>query len=457
VVFLLSCATQEPNQYPDIEPLKINENGDVITLTLAQAMDYAIENNLDAQVSELRLLASRRQIGLEKLQAFPQAELTGRVSGRSNRGASSSRSILSGQQSLEPSFSSDQITRFYQLQTTWNTIDVALAVLNSKTASDEAKVVAYQHQKVKNNIRRDVFIAYVSSLFAQEIGELIPLFERQAEKTMQSIRTASAEQLMSKEQAFEASDAILSSLREIRTRHEELQGSVFELKSLLGLSPGTEIRLSKEGVPKYEDLARTIGKDVADLELMALKNRPEVQESKLNIDIAKRSRRQEIWGALPGGEFVLAWNRDSNSFLNDDRWVNYSASLVQSLVNLMTLPANLRWAQTEIDLEEKRYEALALAVMFQVHLAYRQIEFAQDLYGGYEANDGFFEDMMTGNYKRYDMGMLSKYSLFQAMLEETLREIDMRQARHELYDAYLQMQDALGKTDFLKQLEKDVT
>jgi outer membrane protein TolC len=103
-----------------------------ISLTLEEAIERGITHNLDARVAAMEILVSQKKVTLEKLKALPSVTASATYTGRDNDGASSSRSIESGLQSLEPSQSSDRDRKLANLDINWNLLDVALAYADAK-------------------------------------------------------------------------------------------------------------------------------------------------------------------------------------------------------------------------------------------------------------------------------------------------------------------------------------
>lgn len=84
----------------------VHEDGEsqqTIKLSLEEAISRGYAKNLDARVAALEELSQQKNITLAQLRALPGVEVSGGYAGRSNEGASSSESILTRQQSLEPS------------------------------------------------------------------------------------------------------------------------------------------------------------------------------------------------------------------------------------------------------------------------------------------------------------------------------------------------------------------
>lgn len=443
LVLTASCTSKNENAdfhtKNEIYPQKIK-------LTLSEAINYALENNLDARVGALEILSSKNKIKLEQINAFPSVNGSMGARGRSNNGASSSSSILSGSQSLEPSTSTDTLRRFYDLQVNWNTIDLVMAVLQSKTASDQSRIKAYQAQKVSMTIQQDVYRAFIRALFFQNSSSRLQKLEEKVEQYLKAVSAASNQDLISKEQVYQSVSSVSTLLEEVVAEKQNALNAQMELKSLLNLPHTTDVILDARSVPNTKEVLKALDQNIFDLEQRALQQRTEIQEARLNIDIADRESTRAIFQALPGGEFLANFNKDSNSFLEDPRWVSYSASLTQNLMNLISLPLKLRTAKNNKEIEEVRYKALVEAVGFQVRLAYRQIAYAHQLYGLKLQEKTILNKSYKAKEVRFSEGLIAESEMLQGQLQKEVGNIALNRALLNLHNANLQLQMAVGES-----------
>ena len=107
---LPACAQEYGQDFSDLiskdyENIYVAESPS--TITLDQALNLALENNLDAKIAERDYFVSLSDADLQKLNALPSIVAKSEFITRSNVGASSSISAETGVQSLEPSISTD--------------------------------------------------------------------------------------------------------------------------------------------------------------------------------------------------------------------------------------------------------------------------------------------------------------------------------------------------------------
>lgn len=116
------------------------------------------------------------------------------------------------------------------------------------------------------------------------------------------------------------------------------------LKALLNYPQSARLELKRP--PQNVEAIRAVMKaGILDQEWAALKGRPEMREEVLQKNNAINAIHQEILKTFPGLELAATNNYDSNSFLEDHSWNDYSVSIVQNVLNIFTLPARFRAAE----------------------------------------------------------------------------------------------------------------
>jgi len=96
-------------------------------ITLYEAMARALKNNLDHRVAMLELDLASKDYDLSRYDLLPHVVANGSYYGRDNQPGASSVSLLSGQESLEPSTSTERDVFSSDLSATWNVLDFGLA------------------------------------------------------------------------------------------------------------------------------------------------------------------------------------------------------------------------------------------------------------------------------------------------------------------------------------------
>jgi len=415
-----------------------------ITLSIDEALDIALEENLDARVSALEYIGAQDSVTLEKIRALPTLEYTQSRVGRSNLAASSSRSTITGNQSLEPSTSSDRYRSTREISAQLNLIDTATVLLDVKNASDQAEIAKERHKKVIQNIHRDVSAAYWRAYGGQQYNEAITNLSSQAKSQMNNIDIATDEKLISKQEAILQKNPYLESIQQLKLLQNEASLASIELKSLLNLPQSTTIHLSSKPSADEKAIQHLLNTDIETLEITALRNRPEMREAFIDKNISIRDTKKEIVRTLPGAELFFSLNSDTNSFLVNDSWKSYSISIVQNIANLLSLPDRYNIARKNEDLIEARRTTLAAAILAQVHIAKHNLAHAKELET--LAN----EDLETAQFevfaaqKRQNSGHLAKGQLILTRIQALETQLQAAQAATATQDAYAAFINTLG-------------
>jgi outer membrane protein TolC len=352
-----------------------------ITLTLEDALKIAVKNNLDVRVAEAEQLKAADVLNLQKLQWLPDTEASGNYQGRNNQGASSSRSIISGEESLEPSISTEQHRKTARLEASWNILDATLSLVEAGSASDKTLIAGQRRRKVLHNLMQDVYIAFWRAAAAQEMQKKLAPFTDKADRQLSNIKTARAKGIIPHKRGLESSRKILRMRNELHERRQNMSLAVLELKTLTGLRPDRKIIINAEEDLLMPNSIAQVTESMEDLETFALLNRPEVKEAYLNERINIRNIKKTILEIFPGAEFLLAGNKDYNKFLNDQDWINFSVSLSKSLTDFITLPVRHRQAWNEKKLGDLKRKALIAAILTQVHVARTRLKYESEQYG----------------------------------------------------------------------------
>lgn len=353
----------------NIAPKAGEESDAEIVLTLPEAIERAIVKNGDLRVAAMETLAAMDTVDLERLEAVPEFNAVYRYRGRSNPGASSSRSVISGNESLEPSISSDQYGATFDLDMRWSMLDIALASMRTKIAGQEALAARARYERSLHTVVRDVIAVYGRSYAYQEHGANLEEALVGLEKHIDAIRIARAEGLLSLDEAGSQSRALQNERDQIIDVLLREKAARNELKALLSLPQDARLKLAPAKGDWDARVSEYLEHDVVALEQEALAMRPEVRETIYALKGAEHEINAEIMRSFPGLELFTGFNRDTNSFLEESRWLNFSAAVSQSLRDLFTLPARKRAAENRKALTEQRLRVMAVAVVSQVHLA----------------------------------------------------------------------------------------
>lgn len=414
-----------------------------ITLTLPDALARGVDANLDARVAAMEILSQEGNVTLEKLAALPSLTASRGFVRRNNDGASSSVSVISGLQSLEPSQSTDRLRRVSEVQTSWNLLDAALAMAQAETASEQTKITQERYSKVIQNIERDVYAAYWRAWAFQNTIDTTRALLNESDSQYLHINQAIDKNLLSSDEASEKIALIHDRQRILEELQIGLSQASADLKGLLSIPQTTEIILTK---PVDDGRGRKLLQTkIADQELQALKNRPEMREEVLQRNVAIQNTRREVFKTFPGASLLFSYNTDSNSFLQESEWTSLTGNIVQNILNIFTLPARYQAAEAKQDVVDARRQALNAAILAQVHIGRTRLKNSQAVYNhALQAYQNAATRTKVLNAKS-KIGQASKADSLLARIDSQVNNLRMQAAHADYQDATAAMINTLGQ------------
>ncbi|MDF3023019.1 MAG: outer rane efflux protein [Alphaproteobacteria bacterium] len=417
--------------------------GEVLTLEMAIAR--GIKYNLDAKVAQMENYVARKESALAGYDALPTASLTASRIGRNNPGGSSSRSLQTGVQSLEPSISTDQYRNTASLDASWNLLDAGLAIARARGASDREKVSMERRRKVFEDVVTAVYAAYWRAAAAQrlqpQIRDLIAATNTETKKLDAAVKAG----VIPFGDAKTLKGTLLDKRAALMTLKDRLLLAEAGLKALIALPPGAPLRLDISDTDWLEgrSLPRLSRSDDA-LHSIALMHRPEMHEQFLNKSISARNVKLEIFSTFPGASAVLGAKHDANSFLAENDWVDWTFSLTQSITKLLTLPARYQRAKADQALTEKRRAALVAAVMTQVTLARLRFEYLKEFYAAATEVDENSRQLARRAAGFAKTGMMATPQKVVAEIDAAITGANRMVAFGDAQEAYAQLVSSLG-------------
>jgi hypothetical protein len=115
---------------------------------------------------------------------------------------------------------------------------------------------------------------------------------------------------------------------------------------------------------------------VAELEIQALENRPELREEDYRARIDGFEARRQLIALLPGIEFVAGNLYDSNKYLYNNSWYDSSVRISWNVLKLAAYPTVKRTQEAREQTAEARRLALSMAVITQVRVALERYKLA---------------------------------------------------------------------------------
>lgn len=345
-------------------------------LTLAEAIARAMKYQADYRQRQMEQAAALAQLDVAKFDLLPRLTANAGYTTRNNDAFGFGFSP-SGQVAANPSASTERTRDTFSLGFSWNILDFGVSYFRARQLADQSLIVDERRRKALQTLVHDVRVAWWRAEAAQRLlpaaDALLGEIDRAAERT----RIIEARKLLPPQQTATLRRALLDLAQQISLRRQDLAQARVELAALINVAPGSEFRLaSPEGPREVLDFTA----EVARLEELALRARPEMAEEGYRERITADEARKALVGLLPAVTFDLARSYDSNRFLVNNAWTSAGVSVALNLVKIFSLPALQRQEEAQKKADAARRLAMAMAILSQTRIAALRYELIADEY-----------------------------------------------------------------------------
>jgi outer membrane protein TolC len=376
---LPGCVVQPRPLSPDAQARQIDQDRasmflaqEPITkpITMAEAMARAIRYNLDQRQKLLEEALAQHQLSLANWSLLPALTASAGYVAHDTDQASSSRSVATGQQSLVPSTSEDRVRRVADLGVTWNVLDFGVSYFQAQQQSDRTLIMKERRRKVVQNLMQQVREAYWFALGAQSLeGKIDPLMQ-QVQAALENSSEIEHERLSSPVETLNYRRQLLINLRQLEAVRDDLARGKPRLAALINIEPGQPFDLVAPESMREPEMKG----DLDAMERAALLRRPELIEARYSERISVLDTKIALAKILPGIELDLGSHFDSNSFLVNNFWNDAGLRVTWNLLNGLSYRESRAAAQAGVDVAHAQRLALNMAVLAQVHVAYRDYQ-----------------------------------------------------------------------------------
>jgi outer membrane protein TolC len=415
------------------------------SITLYEAMARALRFNLEARVQGLKEMVAHRQLDLAHYDLLPKIVADAGYAGRNNFAGARSRSLLSGQTSLEPSTSSEKNLFTSNLTLSWDVLDFGLSYVRAQQASNDVLIAEEDKRRIANRVIQDVRSAFWKALGAERVLGRLSFLDDWVNHALSEAQIIRARALESPLTSLQYERELLQAQREIQQLHQELSVSRIQLGELMNLEPGEPYELVQ---PTRTPSISKVKENLAALERQALLNRPELR----TVDYQKRINAKEtkvaILELLPSLNLYLGENYDSNSFLFHNNWLSYGAKVSWNLMNVFRHPARLQVIDAQEEVLNVQSLALTMTIMTQVHVAVAQYEAALE---DVKLAQRYFETQMeiaAHVHQAWSIKRLSEHMVIREKVQGLLAELRYEMAQAKLEMAYANLLAAIGEDPF---------
>jgi multidrug efflux system outer membrane protein len=404
-------------------------------LTLHEAFARALKYNLDGRVKLVEEALSQDDLDLSRYDLLPKAYINAAGTSRNNVNASSSNLANPPfTQSLAPSTSTDQNDFAADLLVSWNILDFGVSYFAARQQSDRVLIGHEERRKVIQTLLQDVRRAYWRAASAQRLNHQITDSIHAAEAALPNARKVETEGLRSPVDSLRYQKALLDLIRTLEGAQALLAVSKIELAQLINMPPDQPYSLAVPNDLRLDSVHVPIGQ----MEETALLLNPDIRELSYQKRISVDETHKALLKLLPGITFSYDPNYDSNSFLLNHYWATSAVRLGGYLSNLLTFPVTYRRAGNAEHLADLKREAMSMAVLAKLHIAFQQyLDASRAFRRAQEVSDvdqRLYEQIHNRNAT--DVG---------GELEQISAQVSAEISQLQRYQAYAETQAALGR------------
>lgn len=425
----------ERAQYTNLKPGQI--------LTLNDCVQLAVKNNLDLKVFGLEEQVAKEMRTSEMLGMLPELNVSNNLTGRSNVAASSSKQVHGyGPGTYTYSQSQADDVNYLNIDLALSVLDFGLAFFNTQQSQDRLLLRQQRTRRAEQNLVLDTVRIYFQVAAAQRAIDVAGKLLKDCQNRYMLIEQMGDSGQITPFRAFDEAKQFVEMEKRLTGYIRSYENSCVELRSLLGLYPDSEIKVDDsvlDTIPQF---------DFPEIELMeqiALMKRPELYEIDLQKHINILECRKTLLMMFPNVRMFLDFTNSDNHFLYHNSWWEIG---IRAAYNLLKLPQQIgryRAYSEQVDAEESRTYAQAIAVMAQVRIAHANLLAAcEQLKIDMRVNQVYRKNLEKAEGRNQVSGELSQLELTHMRLAVAQTDIEKFLSLGNYYVSYFRILNTLG-------------
>lgn len=336
-------------------------------LTMEDAMARTIKYNLENRIKLMEQALAMGQIDVARYDMLPRLMAIAGYSTRSNELVVDSMEVNTRQILLGNTTSQDRNRTNADLNFTWNALDFGVSYFQAQQQADRSLIMLERRRKATHQLMQQVRQSYWQAVGAQALeGRVEPLL-REVNAALANAERVEQEKLRPPLETLNYRKAMLEIVRQLEGMRDELGQAKSRLATLMNLTPGTPFDLI---VPEKLTLPK-VALTLEQMEEKALTQRPELYEADLQSRISIIETKKALVRMLPGVEIYTGTHYDSNSLNHNQNWADAGLRVTWNLFNILSGPRQKELAEMQVEIAKVQRLALNMAVLTQVHVAWR--------------------------------------------------------------------------------------
>lgn len=402
-------------------------------ISLEEAIERALRYNLSHRLALAEEALAGQELTAARLALLPGLTATAGYSDRSNENASSSVSVLTNTESLEPSTSQDRDILHGDLSLAWNLLDFGVSYYRARQQSNRELLAVEKRRKAAQQLVQEVRRAYWLAAGTQKLSEPLDTLLEEAEAALSKAEEVKSQRLRPPLEMLRYQESLMTIVERIKTIRDELRIARPRLASLMNIPPGQSFEVVVQGNLEIP----VINQSLEEMEEVALANRPDLIGAEYEIRISADEAKKELVRMLPGIELNLDGRYNSNSYLYNDSWITGGARITWGIMGLLTGPSRIKAAKTKEEIARSRQMLLSMAALAQIHISKLEYDILLREFQSAQAMKEIKQEISSNVALAQERKMTST-------LENIRSATDVLIAQMQEYKTYARLQGAYG-------------
>lgn len=366
-----------------------------LKLTLRDAVQLAIENNLEYRIKRVQSALAYKQYDLAKTELYPNIDLRFDYNHRSRDYIKTLGDVSGGEseaQSLIP-----HTIKTGNVVFNWDILDFGLSYVRAKQAADRYLLALEQRKQMAATIINDVIKNYTLAYYGQELSTKIQDMEASVNEAIKITDTVIEQEVGERHLVLGYRKTLIEDYRQAKDYLTYFNQSRDKLLNLINYASKVKLEdtpLKLAEPDPYLLKLPSVESDLLYLDTIALFFRPELSESTYKIREIEKQKTVTVLEKLPSFGFNFGYNYDSDKFLKHQNWWSDNLNLAWNLLHLATIPAAVDTVETQIEAAKLTHLASSAVILGEVrvllynykmkkydyHLAEKQSNFANNIY-----------------------------------------------------------------------------
>jgi hypothetical protein len=217
-----------------------------------------------------------------------------------------------------------------------------------------------------HNLIQDVKIAFWRAASAQRLKEQVRNSIKLAEEALGDSKKVEDARLKSPLDALRYQRQVLENLRLLEAIDQELSTARIDLLHLINGPLTTELTVVE---PMTTLSHAMLEQPIEQLEELAIMQNADLHEQFYNARIATLETKKALVRIFPNLNLGYGYKHDDDRFLVNQHWNEASAQISYNLMNILSAPSRMKFAEAGIKLADHKRVATQMAVLAQVNVA----------------------------------------------------------------------------------------